>query len=83
MPNPLKIRVLLKRLKDYGVILHPNPARGKGSEVVILKPNSHGSTKGPIFTLKNHGNKTEITTAVVLACLRRFGIDPEEFYKGV
>lgn len=83
MPKSLKLREFLARLKDYGVIEHPKPARGKGSEVVIYRPNEPGSMKGPIFTLTNHGKGTPIGTGLLLACLRRFGIDKDDFFSGI
>ncbi len=70
--SPLKLRQLLKRLKPYGVVIMEK--RGKGSEMVLLKPNSPGSKQGPQYPLKNHGSGTEITTAVIDAILRRFKI---------
>lgn len=84
MPKSLKLRELLARLKDFGVTPHPNPARGKGSELVVYKPSdSSNPLKGPIFTLTNHGMGKPIGTGLVLACLRRFGIDKDEFFKDI
>lgn len=83
MPKSLTLRELLRRLSDFGVIKHPNPARGKGSEIVVYKPTEPGSLKGPIFTLTSHGKGTPLGTGIVLACLRRFGIDKDEFFDGI
>ncbi len=84
MPKALKLRELLARLKDFGVIPHPNPARGKGSELVVIKPTDPSKpTQGAQFTLKNHGLGTNLGTGIVLACLRRFGIDKDGFFNGV
>ena len=83
MPKSLKLRELLLRLSDFGVIEHPNPARGKGSETVVYKPSEPGSMKGPICTLTNHGKGTTLGTGIVLACLRRFQIDKDEFFNGI
>ena len=71
--SPLKLRELLKKLKPYGIIpLSSN--RGKGSEIILLKPNSLGSKKGLQYPVKNHGAGTEISIPVISAILRRFGI---------
>lgn len=83
MPKALKLRELLSRLSDFGVIKHPNPARRKGSETVVYKPSEPGSMKGRIFTLTNHGQGTPLGTGIVLACLRRFQIDKDEFFDGM
>jgi len=39
--------------------------------------------KGPIFTLTNHGMGKTVGLGIVLACLRRFGIDKDEFFDGI
>ena len=83
MPKKLKAKEFLRRLTDFGVIVHPNPARGKGSEIVLLKPNSPDSLQGPQFTLPHHGSGRDLKDGIVLACLRRFGIDKDEFLKGL
>ncbi len=70
-------------MRDFGVIKHPNPSRGKGSEMVVYKPNEPGSLKGPILTLTNHGQGRKVGTGLVSACLRRFGIDKDEFFTGM
>jgi len=71
--GPLKLKALLKRLKPYGIIkMEPN--RGKGSEIILLKPDSPGSKKGPQYPIKNHGEGTEIKLPVINALLRRFNI---------
>ena len=56
------------------------PGRGKGSEIMLLKPEKPGSNKGPTFPLKNHGDSTEIYPQVIDALLRRFEIDKKEFW---
>jgi len=76
--SPVKLRKLLKRLGRHGVIVAKN--RGKGSEIILLKPVEPGSAKGPQYPIKNHGEGTEISVPVILALLRRFGIDEEEFW---
>lgn len=54
--------------------------RGKGSEIILLKPVSPGSKQGPQFPIKNHGAGTEIYIPVIHAALRRFDIPEEEFW---
>jgi hypothetical protein len=76
--SPLKLRELLKRLKKYGIVTLEN--RGKGSEIILLKPNEPGSNKGPQYPLKNHGMGTEIAIPVIKAILRRFSIEESEFW---
>jgi len=79
MPKkPLKLKELLKKLKDYGILSLPN--RGKGSEIILHKPVDARSHKGPQYPIKNHGDSTEISIPVILAVLRRFDIDGEDFW---
>jgi hypothetical protein len=80
VPNrPLKRDELLKRLKLYGIVVLKR--RGKGSEAVLLQPCAEGSRKGETYTIKDHGKKTEISGPAIGAILRRFKIDPDEFWK--
>jgi hypothetical protein len=75
----LKLKELLERLKPYGV--EPlDSRRGKGSEIILVKPIEPGSRKGPQYPIKNHGMGTEISIPVINALLRRFGINPKEFW---
>jgi len=60
---PLKLRELLKVLKSYGIIVKIKG--GKGSEIILLKPNTPGSNKGPTYPVKNHGMGTEIAYQVI------------------
>ncbi len=76
--KPLKYRELLKRLKPYGVI--DVPARGRGSERILIRPNKPGVMKGPQYPVKCHGPGTEISIPVLKAILRRFNIPPSEFW---
>jgi hypothetical protein len=79
MPKkPLKLRELTKKLKDYGIIALAK--RGKGSEIILHKPIEAGSNKGPQYPIKDHGDSTEISIPVILAILRRFGINNDEFW---
>ncbi len=81
MPNrhPLTLKDFIKKLKRYGVMSMAR-SRGKGSEIILLKPDSEGSTKGAQYPIKNHGKKTTIHVPVIKAALRRFEIDETEFW---
>lgn len=80
--GPLKLRQLLKRLKPYGieVLQRKGSNPGKGSELILIKPNSPGSRKGPQYPIKSHGQGTEIYTPVIDKLLDHFGIDKKEFW---
>jgi hypothetical protein len=79
MPKrPLSLRELLQRLKPYGIKILSD--RGKGSEIILLKPISADSRKGPQYSVKNHGPSTEITVPVINSILRRFGIEKDAFW---
>ncbi len=77
-PCPLKYRELIVRLKNFGVVVAEK--RGKGSEVILIQPTSPGSKQGPQIPIKHHGDNTEISKPVINAVLRRFNIDPDEFW---
>ena len=80
MPKrPLKLRELLAKLKAYGIVVGDDK-RGKGSEIILLKPVAPGSRRGPQYPIKNHGLGTEISIPVIRAVLRRFDIDEIEFW---
>ncbi|MGB5158037.1 hypothetical protein [Desulfobacterium sp. N47] len=68
---------LLKTDKKHNIM---QGKRGKGSEVILLKPNKPGSKQGPQIPIKNHGPSTEIHYPVIISILRRFGIDPKDFW---
>ncbi len=79
----VKLRELLQRLKPYGVVTLEQSGgskRGKGSEIILLKPNSQGSRQGPTIPIKNHGPGTEIAPQVIDSILRRFEISKAEFW---
>ncbi len=79
----LKLRELLQRLRPYGVeVLEESGGskRGKGSEIILLKPNSPGSRQGPTIPIKHHGQGTEIAPQVIDSILRRFEIPKAEFW---
>jgi hypothetical protein len=63
----------MKRLKPYGIYVMAK--RGKGSELVLLKPNEPGSKKGSQYPIKHHGDNTEYSVPVIDAILRRFNVD--------
>lgn len=75
----LSLRAFLKRLKDFGVISLTK--RGKGSEIILVKPENPGSNKGPQYPIKNHGSKTMIKRPVIKTALRRFDISEDDFWK--
>jgi len=84
--SPLKLRELLRRLTSYGVVVMERSGsgtgrRGKGSEIILLLPEKEGSKRGAIYPVKNHGMGTEISIPVIQAILRRFDIDPGEFWR--
>lgn len=81
MPNgPLPLKKFIQKLKLFGVIPMTRN-RGKGSEIILLKPDQERSNKGPQYPIKNHGGGTEIYKPVIKAALRRFGIDEKDFWK--
>jgi hypothetical protein len=76
--HPLRYRELINRLKQYGIKIRIG--FGKGSEVVLIKPEKPGTNKGPIFTIKHHGDGDEIIFQVIDAILRRFNISKRDFW---
>ncbi len=78
-PGSIKYHKLLKKLKPYGII-EMRKSRGKGSERIFLRPEKPGSTKGDQYPITYHGKGTEIGKGTIYAVLRRFGIDPKEFW---
>jgi len=75
-PHPLPLRELLSRLAGYGVVHH----RGR-KHLILVKPTGRDPHKGPQYPVTDHGPATEIGVPVIRACLRRFGIDPDDFWK--
>ncbi|MCA1793467.1 MAG: type II toxin-antitoxin system HicA family toxin [Desulfobacteraceae bacterium] len=82
MPNrsPLSLKDFIKKLKKFGVIPMAR-TRGKGSEIILLKPSEKDPKSGPQYPIKNHGKKTEIHVPVIKAALRRFQINEDDFWK--
>lgn len=81
MPKrPFKLREFLKKLKPYGIRALARK-RGKGSEIILLKPNAPGSKQGPQYPIKNHGPGTELSIPVINHVLERFDIDSKEFWE--
>lgn len=76
--RPLRIRELLSRLKTFNIV--QKPGRGKGSEIILVKPNAPGSDKGPQFVIRHHSDGDEIPPKTIAACLRHFEIDPVDFF---
>lgn len=80
MPKkPLKYKELINILKPLGIEVLANK-RGKGSERILLKPTPPGSMTGPQYPIKNHGDGTEISVPVILAIIRRFGLNPDDIW---
>ena len=77
--KPFNADKLIKKLKkEYGIIAFES--KGKGSERILVKPVERGSSKGPQIPIKYHGKSTELSVPVILSILRRFDIDPDEFW---
>jgi len=53
--------------------------RGKGSELILLKPIKNESKKGPQYPIKSHGMGDEVSIPVINAIIRLFGI--KDFWK--
>lgn len=77
-PHPIKLKNLLKALKDYGV--RALNKRGKGSELILILPSKKSGKKGPQYPIKNHGLGEDVPIPVINACLRRFEIDKKKFW---
>ncbi len=78
-PHPLKHQELLRKLKQFGVI--EVSSRGKGSERILILQSGLGSKyKGPQIPIKCHGKSTEHSKRVIDSVLRRFNINPEDFW---
>jgi hypothetical protein len=75
----LKLGDLLDRLEEYGVISLVK--RGKGSEMILLKPTTLGSMRGATYPIRNHGLGKDVPVPVINAALRRFEIDKKEFWQ--
>ena len=74
----LTYRELIKRLRPFGVEVRVK--RGKGSERMLVQPAEPGGNKGPQYPIKHHGDGTRIGSGTLSAVLRRFGIDPKDFW---
>ncbi len=77
--GPLKLKVFLRRLKDYD-IYHLPLKRGKGSEIILTSDKRLKNGKPIFHTIKNHGKKTLIYRQVIQTVCRKFSIDEDEFY---
>ncbi len=78
MPKPLRYRELLAHLKDFGVI---EKRYGAGSRRVLYKENVEGQTV--FYYIHPHSEHHEFDIGVVNSTLRRFKINPKEFWKEV
>jgi predicted RNA binding protein YcfA (HicA-like mRNA interferase family) len=67
---------LLGRLKKYGIV----QARQRGSHIILLKPESPGSRRGPTYPVPCHNPGSEVSPYIVRALLRRFEIDEAAFW---
>jgi N-acetylglucosamine kinase-like BadF-type ATPase len=74
----LALRVFLKKLKKFGVVTLAK--RGKGSEIILMRPDSPEKKQGPQYPIKNHGSNTMIKRPVIKAVLRRFDISGDDFW---
>jgi len=77
--KPLKFHEFEKRLKLFGVVVMEG-ARGKGSEVILLRPNIPGSKQGPMYPIKHHSRNDEVKIPVIEAALRNLKIDSSDFW---
>lgn len=77
--RPLKRDELFQRLNPFGIEILKK--RGKGSEVILRLPGIPGLRTTEIFTIKDHGKRTEYATQVINAVLRRFGISSDDFWQ--
>ena len=53
---------------------------GRGSEIILLRPEDPSSKQGFQYPIKNHGPGTEIRPGAIAACLRALGIDNDTFW---
>lgn len=78
-PHSLKHRDFIKKLKSFNVI--EDTLKGKGSErMLIQKFRLASKYKGPQIPIKCHGDGTEHSVRVIDTVLRRFNIDPDQFW---
>jgi len=75
----VKYREVIRRLRKLGVTEYPS--RGKGSERILVRETFPGSRKGPMATITCHGEGKDVPEGTLRACLRRLGINKEEFEK--
>ena len=75
----MKYHEFIARLKPFGV--REYPARGKGSERILIRETVPDSGKGPQYSIKCHGENRDVAKGTLRAASRRLGIDPKEFSK--
>lgn len=76
--GPLRFRELYSRLEPFGVRIMQG--RGKGSEIILLRPVEPGGNKGPRYPVRHHSDNDMIPLGTIMACLRRLEIPPEDFW---
>ena len=72
-------REFIARLRDFRVAEYSG--RGKGGERFLARETIPGSGKGPSYTIGYHGDGHDVPKGTQRACLRRLGIEPQEFYR--
>ena len=78
IPKKVKFNQIRRRLKDYKI--YWNSSRGKGSHGVFLGPDSEGQIQSyPI----PRNQQREIERIYLTTLLKRFGINPDEFFSVV
>lgn len=76
-PRPLTYRDLRKRLKKFGV---EERRHGKGSHLILIRPNVPGGNQGPQYPVAPHGEGDEIKMPIIKSLLRVLNIDPNDFW---
>lgn len=78
MPKVLKVRELIKKLRDYDERFEFWTRRGKGSELMIYHPDINGRTAS--FPIKCHGKGDEVDKGYYPGLVRRFKL-PSKLFK--
>ena len=73
----LRCQTFLTRLSKFGIV----EARQRGSHIILLKPLSPGSKKGPTYPVPCHKPTEEVSPYILRSVLRRFGISEDDFWK--
>lgn len=72
----LPCREVLARFKKFGIA----EVRQRGSHIILLKPESPGSMRGPTYPIPCHNPGSEVSPYIVRAALRVFEIDSDTFW---